>query len=326
MLTAEEEVTHGRRRRRAARRLARRLPFLEAEWHRRGIRAPRKGSGLSRGPGSVDLERRAGELTAWTGFEASPRLQALVRRIRQDLRDLAESREALVRSQLRFVVFIARRHLGSGLPLLDLIQEGNVGLMKAVENFDERRETRLATYAAFWIRQAIQRAILHSHGPLAIPVKLEEQRRRMVQAGRELRLELGCEPTREEISQRLQESVETVDALARLDADQRTGLPLAPENLPLRALMDADAPCPIREVQLREAREEIARSLRILRGRERTVLRLRYGLASGSGQTLDEIGRRLQLSRERVRQIERDAIGKLRRRPPLARIGESLTA
>jgi RNA polymerase primary sigma factor len=212
------------------------------------------------------------------------------------------------------------------LPLPDLIQEGNVGLMKAVENFDERRGTRLATYAAFWIRQAIQRAILQTHGPLAIPVKLEEQRRQMIQVSRELRLELGREPTREEISETVQEPLDVVDALARLDAEQRAGLPLAPESLPSRALMDPDAPCPVREVQLREAREELDRGLRVLRQRERMVLRLRYGLNSGTGKTLDEIGKRLRISRERVRQIERDAMGKLRRRPDLARIGESLPA
>jgi RNA polymerase sigma factor (sigma-70 family) len=326
LLTAEEEAAYGRRRRLAARRLARRLSLLEALLGQRAAAPAEAGRGAGHPGGSAELEARARELLEVAGSTSAPRITRLADGLRRDLDELADAREVLARSQLRFVVFIARRHLASGFPLLDLIQEGNVGLMKAVENFDERRGTRLATYAAWWIRQAMQRAILQSHGPLTIPVKLDEQRRRMVHATRDLRFELGREPTREELSQCLQESVDTVESLARLAADQRAGLPLTPENLPLRALMDTDSSCPIREVQLRELREELGRSFRVLRGREKMVIRLRYGFASGGGQTLDEIGRQLRLSRERIRQIERDAIGKLRRRQPLARIGESLSA
>jgi RNA polymerase primary sigma factor len=229
-----------------------------------------------------------------------------------------QAKHELTEANLRLVVSVAKRYRGDGLSLLDLIQEGNLGLMRAVERFQYRRGFKFSTYAVWWIRQAITRAIADRSRTIRIPVHMVETLNRVSRVARRMVPTLGREPTPEEIAREAGTPVDKVKLLLTA-AQQPLSLetPLA-EDLALgEVLEDRSLGTPADEVLAQDLGTQVRQALDRLEPREREVLRLRFGLGDEAPQTLETIGARFGVTRERIRQIERQALGKLRkvRRP-----------
>jgi RNA polymerase primary sigma factor len=254
------------------------------------------------------------------------RLLALARRAR---RGDAEARRRIILSNLRLVVHVARTYRNRGLPFLDLIEEGNLGLIHAADRFEPERGLHFSTYATIWIRQSILRGIAEQSRSVRIPVRMFQQVNRYLRAERELRARLGREATLSELAAELHVSPARVEGLARLvtgirSLDQDTSLE-AFERLSLQDL--ADSPPSVEDlVELQIEHERLDRLLRRLTLGEEQILRIRYGFYDGVAHTLAQTGERFGISRERVRQIESRALAKLRRflgEPPLQRAGST---
>lgn len=242
-------------------------------------------------------------------------------RLKQDLKTILESkaeakaaREQLVEGNLRLVISIARKYINRGLPFLDLIQEGNIGLMTAVDKFDYHRGYKLSTYATWWIRQAILRGIMERSRTIRIPVPMTEQINKLVQTSAHLAQAFDREPTPEEIADRMALSLEKVMMMLKIPHARislETPIGKDEESQQVKFIEDENIPSPAELVVQRSLAESTRQVLGTLTPREEKVLRMRFGI-EGKEYTLKEVGQRFGVTRERIRQIEAEALDKLR--------------
>jgi RNA polymerase primary sigma factor len=226
-----------------------------------------------------------------------------------------EAHKQLVQSNLRLVVAIARRYVGRGMPLLDLIQEGNVGLMRAVERFDYRRGFKFSTYATWWIRQAISRAIADQGRTIRMPIHVLDAVNKLTRTQRELTQVMGRAPSLDELAEELDMDVTRVAELRRIAQDTVSlETPVGEdEDGTLGDLVeDVDSEKPADAATFASLQDQLAQALEGLNERERQVLIMRFGLADGRMRTLEEVGAHFNVTRERIRQLETKALAKLR--------------
>jgi len=227
---------------------------------------------------------------------------------------VTEAKNELITRNLRLVVNIAKNYVGRGLPLLDLIQEGNIGLMKAVDKFKYEKGFKFSTYATWWIRQAITRALIDQTKTIRVPVHMIEFYNRVTKASRELTQQLGREPSNEEIAKKLGVPTRKVEEVFRAIQDPiALQTPVGDEDTELEDFIgDKNSPSPYSDAERSEISDQILMILKTLTPKEEKVIRMRFGIGVDRDHTLEEVGRHLSITRERVRQIEAKALRKLK--------------
>ena len=260
------------------------------------------------------MEEWYGRLLRHEREHREPRLSALVREAKGHKRHVDHARDALILANLRLVVHIAKKYLNHGISFMDLIQEGNIGLMKAVEKFEYERGNKFSTYAYWWIKQAIERAIADKARVIRIPVHVNEKIKKISRVSRELTETLGRKPTPQEIAKKLRMPVAKVEEILGVVQEPQALEDMSAEDDGpglLRFVADPKSPSPLERTVDRELREKIEQTLKVLNSREEEIIRLRFGIGRDMPFTLEEIGRVMGLSRERVRQIEATALKKI---------------
>ncbi|CUN10670.1 RNA polymerase sigma factor RpoD [Roseburia faecis] len=268
--------------------------------------------------GSVAVEKipLLKERLAETGDEQEKEeIQAEIKALQLDADRGSDAKKRLAEANLRLVVSIAKRYVGRGMLFLDLIQEGNLGLIKAVEKFDYRKGYKFSTYATWWIRQAITRAIADQARTIRIPVHMVETINKLIRVSRQLLQELGREPTPEEIAEEMKMPVERVREILKISQEPVSlETPIGEEEDSHLGdfIKDDNVPVPADAAAFTLLKEQLEEVLGTLTEREQKVLTLRFGLEDGRARTLEEVGKEFNVTRERIRQIEAKALRKLR--------------